>query len=330
MAVNKQPQRAMGPLSGKVHPVGAEIEFPRYDFFQQEDLLLRQDQQVAASLETNLRNWQARLESMFYRAELTLSCELVESNTPAEGRLCFVMEGHHLADNQLAGSPLTDKQPLAWLFIEQDSLYQLAEMSFGGEPNPARPQASRTLSETERRLGANLLSLLANELLAQLLLSPSVSGGVSTAVSSLSTEQSTDSASRRVLLAQALPSLTTVTWLSFNLSCGEHSLSWQLAMPVLVKLPAPASVSPVVSAALAQALNEALKARLPQLSTRLTVPLAEFDLPLGQLAELAVGDILPIHLLQETRARVGQQPVLKGHVAELQGRLVFASHGFVE
>ncbi|MGO5000107.1 FliM/FliN family flagellar motor switch protein [Oceanisphaera sp. W20_SRM_FM3] len=327
MAVNKQPQRAMGLLSGKVHPVGAEVEFPRYDFFQQEDLLLRQSQQLAASLETNLRNWQARLESMFYRAELTLTCELVESNTAAEGRLCFVLEG-----NDLSGALLADKQPLAWLFIEQASLYQLAEMSFGGEPNPARTLGQRTLSETERRLGANLLTLLANELLAQLLLSSSASRGLSTDLSAhLSTDQSINLASsRRVLLAPAPPNLTTVTWLSFNLSCGEHHLNWQLAMPVLLQTPAPAIVEAQLSAALSQALNQALKARLPQLSTRLTVPLAEFDLPLGQLALLQVGDILPIHLLQETRARVGQQPVLKGRVAEQQGRLVFASHGFVE
>lgn len=310
MTVKKQPQRAMGPLSGKVHPAGAETEFPRYDFFQQEDLLLRQEQRLAASLETNLRNWQARLESMFYRAELELNCTLNAPDSAAEGSLCFVMEGDDIAPNQ----------PLAWLYIEQSSLYQLAEMSFGGGPNPAHTSGPRALSETERRLGANLLSLLANELLAQLLLSSEQNTGEHTALPS----------NRRATLASAQPSLTTVTWLSFNLICGEHNLNWQLAMPVLLQTPAPAPIAAQVSAALTQALNEALQARLPQLRTRLTVPLAEFDLSLGQLAELAVGDILPIHLLQETQARVGQQSVLKGRVAEQQGRLVFASHGFIE
>ena len=312
MAVNKQPQRAMGSVSGKVHPVGAEVEFPRYDFFQQEDLSLRQEQLLAASLETNLRNWQARLESMFYRAELTLGCE-PSASTPAEGGLCFVLES----------GALTVSEPLAWLFIEQASLYQLAEMSFGGEPNPAHSSAQRTLSETERRLGANLLRLLTDELLAQLLLSTDQS-------TRQSTDQPTAPASRRVLLAPAPPDITTLSWLSFNLTCGEHHLTWQLALPVLLQAPAPKAPALAVSAALAQALNEALKVRLPQLTTRLTVPLAEFDLSLGQLTELEVGDILPIHLLQETRARVGQQAVLKGRVAEQQGRLVFASHGFID
>ena len=186
MTVNKQPQRAMGSLSGKVHPVGAEVEFPHYDLLQQEDILARQEQQVVASLEMSLRNWQSRLKAMLYRTELSLSCELALPNIIPEGSLCFVMEGDDLVPNQ----------PLAWLFVEQACLYQLAEMSFGGEPNPLHTSGPRTLSETERRLGTNLLSLLANELLAQLLLSTG------------------QSCRRRVTLAPVQPDLMTVTCLS--------------------------------------------------------------------------------------------------------------------
>lgn len=69
MAVNKQQQLAMGPLSGRVHPAGAEAEFPGYDFFQQEDGLLRQQLCLGAGLDMNRRGWQERLEAMFYRAE---------------------------------------------------------------------------------------------------------------------------------------------------------------------------------------------------------------------------------------------------------------------
>lgn len=299
MVVNRQQKSAKDFLSGKVHPVAAEAEFPRYDFFQQDEPLLRQHQQVAAALEGHRLSWLGRLEAMFYRAELSLNCQVMEELSPDDSALCFSMQ------------QASQGQPLAWLFIEQPSLYQLAEMSFGGELIPPRMTSKRLVSETERRLGSSLLSMLVNDVMAHLL---------------LNTDAEPMADATRVSMAAVAPSLTEVTWISFSLDCAGQTLSWQLALPLLLNT-APVEPQPVaLSAELARALN----VRLPQLSTRLIVPLAEFELPLGQLTQLQAGDILPIHLLQETRARVGEQPVLKGRVAEQQGRLVFASHGFID
>lgn len=300
MAVNRQQKPAKESLIGKVHPVAAEAQFPDYDFFQQDNLLHRQQQLLSSELESHRRDWLTRLEAMFYRTELSLHCQIADEISPVGEPLCFSMtqEYHGLS------------QPLAWLFIEQASLYQLAEMSFGGEPDPARMTNKRPLSETERRLGTNLLSMLANDLMAQLL---------------LNSDAASVAANPRFAMTAA-PSLTEVSWIGFDLECAGQTLSWQMALPLLLST-APKEPAPV---ALADELAQALNARLPRLSTRLTISLAEFELSLGQLAQLQAGDILPIHLLQETRARVGEQAILKGRVAEQQGRLVFASHGFID
>lgn len=283
------------PSGGKVHPVAPEAQFPRYDFFRKHDPQLEQRQQLAVGLEACRRGWASRLGAMLYRTELSLSCRLQHGQPEVESLLCFGME--HEQQGQM--------RPSAWLLIEQSTLYQLAEMSFGGTPVQGREDKARPISETERRLGSSLLTLFATDLVAQLLL---------------------NAGPGRVGMAASVPDLSAVTLVSIDIDCAGQRLSWQLALPVLLN-PEPVKQE---QAALGVQLSGVLNERLPQLTTRLRVSLAEFELPLGQLPLLQEGDILPIHLLQETRARVGEQPVLKGRVAEQQGMLVFASHGFID
>ncbi|MDP5292409.1 FliM/FliN family flagellar motor switch protein [Oceanimonas sp. CHS3-5] len=280
------------PASGKVHPAG-EAGFPLYDFFQQEQAGERQSERLLPALEACRDGWRRRLEAMLYRSELSLDCRVREGAPAPAEQLHFLME--HQWDGRLQAS--------AALHIEHATLYRLAEMTFGGQPLDSIGPL-RAVSETERRLGASLLGMITDDLVARIL--PEAVPGCA-----------------RMLAGAA--EFEVETQLAFDIHFAGQHLGWTLTLPALRSaepeaLPVPADGG----------LTEALNASLPRLSTHLSVPLATFELPLGQIAELNEGDVLPINLLQEVVARAGEQPVLKGRVAERDGMLVFASHGFID
>ncbi len=290
---NKQrtTQTQFAPLSGKIHLTGEEV-FPPYDFFQQESPREQQRERLHKAIESCRDGWRRRLEAMLCRSELSLSCRLLTQAEDDAETLYFVME--HQWDGRLQRS--------AALYIEHATLYQLAEMTFGGMPTD-RAMTLRGVSETERRLGNSLLSMLTDNLVARIL-------------------PEAVPASPRMLGFK--PDIAAVSYLKFEIHFAGRQLSWVLALPALEVAPQ-AQNEPVITG-----LAVELNAGLPGLNTRLSVPLASFELPLGRLAELREGDVLPIHLLQEVVARAGDLPVLKGRVAERDGMLVFASHGFID
>ncbi|OYD25764.1 hypothetical protein B6S09_02675 [Oceanimonas baumannii] len=280
------------PGSGKIHPAG-EGGFPPYDFLQQESPREQQRERLLQAIEECRDGWRRRLEAMLYRSDLSLSCrlqELLEHNTD---RLHFVME--HQWNGRL--------QPSAALQIEHGALYGLAEMTFGGQPGET-PALLRSVSETERRLASSLLLMLADGLMARIL-PEAVSGHAG--------------------MQAGAPDFIPQTHLAFEISFAGQQLSWMLVLPALTAEEPEALPDPAI-----EGLSAALNARLPRLTTRLSVPLASFELPLGDVSGLREGDVLPINLLQEVVARAGEQPLLKGRVAERDGRLVFASHGFID
>ncbi|AEY02577.1 hypothetical protein GU3_14120 [Oceanimonas sp. GK1] len=281
-----------GSTSGKVHPA-EEAAFPPYDFFHRETPREQQRERLVPALEACRDGWRRRLEAMLYRSEVGLSCRLQDSAPETGDSLYFAMD--HQWDGRW--------QPSAALHIDHDTLYRLAEMTFGGQPQQGRGPR-RPLSETERRLGAGLLTMLAGDVVARIL------------------PEAVPGAGR---LLPANPDFTTETRIAFQVRLAEQSLDWVLALPRL-QPPSSEEAMPAMQAALGQTLN----ASLPRLCTRLSVPLATFDLPLWRLRELQEGEVLPINLLPEVVARAGEQPVLKGRVAERDGMLVFASHGFID
>lgn len=293
----RSPKNA-SPSGARVHLVAPDTLFPRYDFFRGQEPAWQQQQQVKLCLEARKNAWRGRLEAMLYSSELSLSFRLLPS-LPAPGSdevpLCFAADCER--DGALAPGPA--------LVLEHADLYQLAEMTFGGLPGRRPVPSGRPVSETERRLGLSLLSLFGQELLAQLAPGGTLAQG------------------RMIPLAQGEPPATVV---AIELSLSGQQMQWYLLLPALLR---PAE-NPGLTDARRLALAEALQEMLPRLKTRLSIPLAECELSLGELAGLKEGDILPISLFHEATARVGEQPLLKGRVAEQQGMLVFASHGFID
>lgn len=296
--MRERPPKNTSTAGARVHLAAPDVQFPRYDFFRDQEPALQQQRQVKLCLEARKNAWRGRLEAMLYSTELSLSLRFLPSLPVAEQGavlLCFAGDGER--DGAMMPGPA--------LVMEHAYLYQLAEMTFGGRPGDQPAPPRRPVSETERRLGLSLLSLFGQDLLTLLVPGCTLSGG------------------RMLPLAQCEPPATLV---EVELSLHGRQMRWYLLLPALA---APAENPDLIEVRRLE-LAEALRDMLPQLKTRLSIPLAECELSLGELAGLKEGDILPISLFHEATARVGEQPLLKGRVAEQQGMLVFASHGFID
>ncbi|MBL1378875.1 FliM/FliN family flagellar motor switch protein [Zobellella iuensis] len=283
-----------------MHLVAPDALFPRYDFFRGNESAAQQSQHLVVCLEARKNTWHNRLEAMLYSTELSLSLHVTES-LPESGTdepfLCFSC-GYEL-DGVAEPGPS--------LMMAHADLYQLAEMTFGGHPARRTAQHKRPVSETERRLGLSLLSLFGQDVLAQL-----VPGSLMEQGSMVPVPQARHDSAATIIVVE--------------LVLSGQSMQWYLLLPSLTRPAQPPAVTDTRQLELAGALQEIL----PQLRTRLSIPLAECELPLGSLAGLRAGDVLPVSLFHEVTARVGEQPLLKGRVAEQQGMLVFASHGFID
>jgi len=107
-------------------------------------------------------------------------------------------------------------------------------------------------------------------------------------------------------------------WFSaeINLALGDQSAVWQLWWPFWR---VDAEPEPVVDAALGPAVREAL----PRVPLRLRLVLAHTHMKLEQLTQLKAGDVVPVEWAETAQAMLGQQPFLRGRVAEHNKGLVF-------
>ena len=107
-------------------------------------------------------------------------------------------------------------------------------------------------------------------------------------------------------------------WFSaqINMALADQSTVWQLWWPFWRLEAEP---EPAVDETLGPAMQEAL----PAVPLRLRLVLAQTQMKLEQLTQLKAGDVVPVDWAETALALLGQQPFLRGRVAEHNKGLVF-------
>lgn len=111
---------------------------------------------------------------------------------------------------------------------------------------------------------------------------------------------------------------------TFKIEIGDFeghftiSLPYSLLEPIRETLNRPAGQR--VTAEDEQTRARQLAHNLTRSPVRLSATFAEIESTIGQMADLEVGDILPIDLPTEIEASIEQTPVLKGHYGQSRGR----------
>lgn len=197
-------------------------------------------------------------------------------------------------------SAFTPDQPThpVLLGLDRRALFSLSELFFGGQPQKISDKQldKRVLADTERRLCNRLLNLVLN------LICPSLD-------LPLSDWQST------WLEPGAEPS-TQALWCPVSIAGNDWSLTLNIGWPL-----AKSCRPPALSEDDAEHFSAQMENKLQQITASLKVELATMTLSLAELGGLKVGDIIPVDLSSETRARAGDSTLLKGLVCESNNRL---------
>lgn len=199
----------------------------------------------------------------------------------------------------LQAFPAGQRDRSVLLGMDRRSMFTLSELFFGGEPEKLtdRQIEKRPLADTERRLGNRLLDTVLRSLC------PSLGYALDAWHSDWA-----DSAS---------PGLSGDRyWTELTVKAGDWQLTMQLAWPL--SLTGKLQPEPDTDV---EAFRSGLRRALMRIRTRLTVEVAAMELPLGELANLRVGDILPLDLASEAPARSGDTDCIRGIICENGDRL---------
>jgi flagellar motor switch protein FliM len=192
----------------------------------------------------------------------------------------------------LAGQP-----EAAFLAMDVATLHAFSVLFLGGVlREPVKELDTATLTETEYRLAFQLLKQL-------------VRAFHSTQEASKQAEIACE-----VITADALPAQGWLLTTSFAIIINGHTFNWHFWWPVSEEAVQTSKITP------------AAKNLIPLLTTipvRLRIVLSEQSLPLNMMANLSVGDVLPLELPDPTPALIGDNLCLEGRIAEHRGSLVY-------
>jgi len=178
--------------------------------------------------------------------------------------------------------------------MDRRCLFILSELFFGGAPEKLTDKQieKRPVADTERRLSNRILDTVLRSLCPAL--EYTLDSWHSDWADSGNVNLSPDSCCSK---------LTVIA--------GDWQLTMQLAWPL--SLSGAAMTTPEVDG---EAFRSRLRRSARSIRTRLTVEVASMEIPLGELAGLRPGDILPMDLAAEVSARSGETACIKGIICE--------------
>lgn len=185
----------------------------------------------------------------------------------------------------------------AFLAMDVTTLHAFSVLFLGGVlREPVKELDTAALTETEYRLAFQLLKQL-----VRAFLSPQTA--------SKQTEITCE-----VINADALPAQGVLLTTSFSIAINDHMFNWHFWWPVDEE-------AIQISKRTPSAKN--LTPLLTEIPVRLRIVLSEQSLPLDMIANLSVGDVLPLELPDPTPALIGDHRCLEGRIAEHRGSLVY-------
>lgn len=192
---------------------------------------------------------------------------------------------------------LANQSDAAFLAMDVATLHACSVLFLGGVlREPAKELDTTTLTETEYRLAFQLMKQLVSAFL----------------VTHPNQQQNTIHCD--VISADALPDQGLLLTTSFTLGFNAHSFSWHFWWPVDEDTASPPKTATT---------EKTLSPRLADIPVRLRVVLSEQSLPLNMMANLSIGDVLPLELPDPTPAFIGDRMCLEGRIAEHRGGLVY-------
>ncbi len=192
---------------------------------------------------------------------------------------------------------LTSQPEAAFLAMDVATLHAFSVLFLGGVlREPVKELDTAALTETEYRLAFQLLKQL-------------VRAFHSTQEASKQAEIACE-----VITADALPAQGWLLTASFTLTINGYTFNWHFWWPVNEE-----TVQPTQTPSVAKTLTPLLTT----IPVRLRIVLSEQSLPLDMMANLSVGDVLPLELPDPTPALIGDNLCLEGRIAEHRGSLVY-------
>jgi flagellar motor switch protein FliM len=277
-------------LSSKVLSGDSAMSVESYDLFGNE----RQKQAYIQTYSPHRRAISAHLQDYLTQLFNGVPCEvsmtgfnLVTPKTrPAE------------KNNKLwLKATLASQFEAAFLAMDVTTLHACSVLFLGGVlRESAKDLDTTTLTETEYRLAFQLLKQLVRAFLSTQMVNRQ---------SDITCE---------VISADALPAHGLLLTTSFTLVFNGHSFNWHFWWPI---------DEAVAQLKKTTTTEKALAPLLTEIPVRLRVVLSEQSLPLDMMANLSIGDVLPLELPDPTPAFIGDRLCLEGRIAEHRGSLVY-------
>lgn len=192
---------------------------------------------------------------------------------------------------------LANQNDAAFLAMDVATLHACSVLFLGGVlREPTKEFDVTALTETEYRLAFQLMKQL-----------------VSAFISTQHIDEPSD-IHCEVISADALPAQGLLLTTAFTLVFNGHSFNWHFWWPVNDDAAQPTKVT---------STEKTFTPRLTEIPVRLRVVLSEQSLPLNMMANLSIGDVLPLELPDPTPAFIGDRLCLEGRIAEHRGSLVY-------
>lgn len=192
---------------------------------------------------------------------------------------------------------LAGQSESAFLAMDVATLHAFSVLFLGGVlREPVKELDAAALTETEYRLAFQLLKQLVHAFL-------------SPQTTSKQTEIICD-----VISADALPAQGLLLTASFSIAINDHTFNWHFWWPIDEEAIQTTKITPA---------TKNLTPLLTAIPVRLRIVLSEQSLPLDMMANLSVGDVLPLELPDPTPALIGDNLCLEGRIAEHRGSLVY-------